>query len=136
MTQIETVQAIYEAFGRGDVPGILAHLADDVVWDHDSPGFGLPWYAPRTGAAEVPGFFGDLMDNVVLTHFEPLTFLAGGDQVAVVVRFALEVKRTGRSVDTDLEVHLWTLGADGKVVRFGHVVDKHAQWAAYHGVDA
>lgn len=134
MGNIETVQAIYEAFGRGDVPGILAHLADDVAWEQDSPGFGLPWYAPRTGAAEVPGFFGDLMGNVVLTEFEPLNFLAGGDQVAVVVRIAMEVKTTGRAVATDLEVHLWTFGADGKVVRFAHVVDKHAQWAAYNDV--
>lgn len=136
MSNVETVQAIYEAFGRGDVPAILAHLADDIVWDHDSPAFGLPWYQPRTGAAEVPGFFGDLMGNVVLTTFEPRNFLVGGDQVAVVVRYAMEVKASGRALAEDTEVHLWTFGADGKVVRFGHVVDKHAQWAAYNDVDA
>ena len=133
---VQTVQAIYEAFGRGDVPAILGHLADDIAWEQDSPAFGLPWYKPRQGAAQVPGFFGDLMGNVVLTVFEPLNFLAGGDQVAVVVRIAMEVKTSGRAVAEDLEVHLWTFGAHGKVTRFGHVVDKHAQWAAFHGVDA
>ena len=33
MAQIETVQQIYQAFGRGDVPAILDHLADDVDWE-------------------------------------------------------------------------------------------------------
>lgn len=133
---VQTVRGIYEAFGRGDVPAILATLADDVVWDHDTPSFGLPWYTPRNGSADVPGFFEDLMGNVVLTTFEPRNFLAGGDEVAVVVRFAMEVKSTGRALPEDTEIHLWTFGADGKIVRFAHVVDRHAQWAAYNGVDA
>ena len=108
----------------------------DIVWDHDTPSFGLPWYQPRNGKAEVPGFFGALMENAVLTTFEPRNFLAGGDEVAVVVRYAMEVKSTGRALPEDTEIHLWTFGADGKIVRFAHVVDRHAQWAAYNGVDA
>lgn len=28
-----TVVAMYEAFGRGDVPFVLEQLADDVEWD-------------------------------------------------------------------------------------------------------
>ena len=133
---VQTVRTIYEAFGRGDVPAILETLADDIVWDHDTPSFGLPWYQPRNGKAEVPGFFGALMENAVLTTFEPRNFLAGGDEVAVVVRYAMEVKSTGRALPEDTEIHLWTFGADGKIVRFAHVVDRHAQWAAYNGVDA
>jgi ketosteroid isomerase-like protein len=133
---IDTVQAIYEAFGRGDVPTILGHLDADIVWDHDTPNCGLPWYEPRNGVAEVPGFFEALMGDVVLTTFAPVNFLEGGDQVAVVVRYAMEIKATGRALPEDTEIHLWTFGADGKVVRFAHVVDRHAQWAAYNGVDA
>jgi hypothetical protein len=29
-----TVVGLYEAFGRGDVPAVLAALADDVRWEH------------------------------------------------------------------------------------------------------
>lgn len=32
MTPIERVQQIHAAFGRGDIPAILAALADDVEW--------------------------------------------------------------------------------------------------------
>jgi hypothetical protein len=33
MSNAATVQGIYEAFGRGDIPAILDHLSEDVVWD-------------------------------------------------------------------------------------------------------
>ncbi|MEZ4707811.1 MAG: hypothetical protein R3A44_11420 [Caldilineaceae bacterium] len=29
---LTTATAIYEAFGRGDIPTILSHMADDVQW--------------------------------------------------------------------------------------------------------
>jgi ketosteroid isomerase-like protein len=47
-----TVQEIYEAFGRGDVPAILDRLTDDIAWDLDAPGYGVP---PRTVGAEALG---------------------------------------------------------------------------------
>ena len=34
MNHIETVQKIYEAFGKGDVPAILGHLSDDADWEY------------------------------------------------------------------------------------------------------
>jgi ketosteroid isomerase-like protein len=37
-TLISTVQSMYAAFGRGDVPGILAHLSPDVSWEFEAPG--------------------------------------------------------------------------------------------------
>ena len=33
MGNAATVQAIYEAFGKGDLDTILGHLADDVQWE-------------------------------------------------------------------------------------------------------
>jgi ketosteroid isomerase-like protein len=32
---VKTVQAIYDCFGRGDVPGVLEHLDPDVRWNAD-----------------------------------------------------------------------------------------------------
>lgn len=130
--RIATVQAIYQAFGRGDVPTILACMAQEVVWDHDTPSFGLPWYEPRRGPAELPGFFGALMEHVTIHEMTPRNFLVGGDQVAVVLGIDLEIK--GRRL-VDLEIHLWTFDAAGKISRFAHVVDRHAQVAAFRGQD-
>ncbi len=130
MGNMETVQAVYEAFGRGDVATILSHLADDVAWDTRTPSFGLPWYEPRRGREQVAGFFGDLAANVVLHKLEPTNFLVGGDQVAAVFDIALEVKGAPELIE-DQEVHLWTFDGDGRISAFAHVCDRHAQALAY-----
>jgi uncharacterized protein len=118
---IETVQSIYAAFGAGDVPAILARLADDVSWEHDWGMEPLKWYAPRRGPAEVPGFFASLGDFDFL-QFEPVNFLAGGNQVVAIIRVELAVKANGKRFK-DLEGHLWTFGPDGKVTGFRHFAD-------------
>jgi len=69
----------------------------------------------------VPKFF-ESLSELEITRFEPLAFLEGDGMVAVPLRVELTVRATGRKV-RDLEVHLWTFGADGKVTRFRHVVD-------------
>src|SRR4051812_49666848 len=86
MDNIRTVQRIYEAFGRGDIPAILAELADDVVWETyqgSAQDAGVPWLVRREGRDAVAGFFAAL-EETDLHRLEPLNFLAGGDQVAVV----------------------------------------------------
>src|SRR4029078_11738627 len=61
MSNLSTVQGIYESFGKGDVPAILAVLADDVEWeawaDNSAVKAGLPWMTPRHGKEDVVGFF-------------------------------------------------------------------------------
>jgi ketosteroid isomerase-like protein len=58
MGNLEVVQEIYEAFGRGDVPAILDHLADDVGWDLDAPGYGVPIFEPGTCRGRGPAILG------------------------------------------------------------------------------
>jgi ketosteroid isomerase-like protein len=127
----ETVQAMYQAFGRGDVPAILACLREDVEWEHDAVDHGVPWLKPRRGPAEVGRFFADLA-GVEISRFEPMSFLASADQVAAVIAIELAVKATGRTV-RDLELHLWTFDSSGRVSRFRHVVDTHQHVLAYRG---
>lgn len=119
----DAVKAIYEAFGRGDVPAILARLAPDVAWEHDWGGESLKWYQPRRGRDAVPAFFASLAD-FEFVRFEPFAFLEGDDMVAVPVRLELVYKPNGRRI-RDLEMHLWTFGPDGLVAAFRHLVDTH-----------
>lgn len=126
---VKTVQVVYEAFGRGDVPTILDQLADDVVWDQDAPGYGVDIYEPGAGKPHVERFFAALA-GVEFIRFEPTNFLSGGDQVAVPIEVEVRVRSTGNVVKA-LEVHLWTFGPDGKVTRFFHAIDRHAFVLAY-----
>ena len=129
MDNVKTTQLIYEAFGRGDIPVILDQLADDVAWDRDAPGYGVPIYEPGAGKAHVGRFF-EALAGLEFERFEPTNFLVGGDQVAVTINVKVTVKSTGKSVEA-LEIHLWTFGDDGKVTRFFHCIDRHAFVLAY-----
>jgi uncharacterized protein len=130
MSNVETVQTIYEAFGRGDVPAILDRLADDVAWDQDAPGYGIAIFEPGVGKGHAQRFFEAVFEGLEFSRFEPTNFLDGGDQVAVPINVELEVKSTGKVVEAH-EIHLWTFGDDGKVSRFFHCVDRHAFVLAY-----
>jgi ketosteroid isomerase-like protein len=124
MSNIATVQNLYAAFGRQDVPAILEHLAEDVGWDLDAPGYGLAMLEPGTGKAHAARFF-EALSAAEFLRFEPQNFLEGGNQVAVPLAITIRVKATGKVVEM-LEVHLFTFGEDGKVSRFFHCLDRHA----------
>jgi ketosteroid isomerase-like protein len=130
MGNVESVRAIYEAFGRGDVAAILEAVADDVEWDHDAPGYGIPIYAPGAGKEHVKRFFAAVQEGIEFLTFEPTNFLGGGNQVAVPINIVAKVKSTGNVLEA-LEIHLWTFGVDGKVSRFFHCIDRHAVLLAY-----
>lgn len=119
--KIDTVKAIYAAFGAGDVAGILVHLAADVEWEHDWHGRRHPLFVDRRGVAEVPGFFAALRDWEFL-RFEPRAFLSDATHVAVPVALEIRHLTSGRIV-RDLEMHLFTFGPDGRVARFRHLMD-------------
>jgi uncharacterized protein len=130
MSNVESAQAIYEAFGRGDVPAILDKLADDIEWDREAPGYGIPIYEPGAGKEHVQRFFEAVQRDLEFARFEPTNFLSGGNQVAVTINVEAKVKPTGNVVKA-LEIHLWTFGDDGKVSRFFHCIDRHAFVLAY-----
>jgi uncharacterized protein len=91
MSNVESVQAIYAAFGRGDVAAILDQLADDVEWDQDAPGYGIPIYEPGAGREHAKRFFEASVQDLEFLRFEPTNFLSGGNQVAVPINVAVKV---------------------------------------------
>jgi ketosteroid isomerase-like protein len=136
MSNLATVKAIYEAFGRGDVPAILDVIADDCEWeawsDNSAVKANVPWLQPRVGKAGVGEFF-SVVGQMDIVDFQVLSFMDGGNQVAV--EFVLEVKLPsygGRGY-RDEEMHLWTFNDAGKVVRLRHYTDTAKHVAAYRG---
>jgi ketosteroid isomerase-like protein len=131
-----TVGRIYEAFGRGDVPGVLEHLADDVAWDAWPDNFaqraGAPHLAARHGRDDVAGFFGVIGAWTVL-GFEVLDVVGDGRQVVAEIRASFALPGGGRFADEEL--HLWTFDDTGRVCRFRHYVDTAKHIAASRGED-
>lgn len=106
MSRVETVQAIYAAFGRGDVDAIVGAFAPDGVLAFNVAHPSAPWHGPYKGRAEVPGFFAALGQHVEFEAFEPNRFIADGEAVIVRVRLRYKVKATNRIVD-QVQIHWW-----------------------------
>ena len=121
-----TVAAIYEAFGRGDVPAVIDKLDDDVSWEEGIRDTGLPYLQPGRGKGHVVAFFERLATTLELTQFDLGPLCDGGDTVVVPIAEAGRIIGAG-TIATNTVAHIWTFGADGKVTSFRHVGD----WALH-----
>ena len=76
MSNMAVVQSIYGAFGRGDVPAILEHVADVVDWEYAyrTAPTDVPWIQPRDDKVGVGKFFESLL-AVEIHSFIPKTLL-------------------------------------------------------------
>ena len=125
---LQTVQEIYAAFGRGDIPSILSRLSEDVEWGVTGPAQ-TSYAGRRRGHEQVIQFFTVLSQTVEVQRFEPGEFIAQGDQVVVLGDERLLVKATGRTAENTW-VMVFTL-RDGRVTRFREYDDTAAVAAAF-----
>jgi uncharacterized protein len=131
MTHSQTIQTIYEAFGRGDVSTILSHLADDVDWNNSRVASKeCPWNGNFAGKAQVPGFFRAVGDNLALPVFQPHTFIENGTHVAVLLHIEGTVKKNDRPLVNDAG-HFWGFDEHGKVNSYRHFNDTAMELEAW-----
>lgn len=133
LSPVTTVTAIYEAFGRGDVPTILSMLADDVVFDDDSlpsaaQSVRHPLLSAHRGKEGVAAFFTEL-GNYTFHNFQVTDVLAGNDVVAA--RVIIDVAYPSGVRIRDDEMHLWRFDADGLVTGMRHYADTAKHLAAW-----
>jgi ketosteroid isomerase-like protein len=115
------IEQAYADFARGDVPAVLAVLADDIQWFEAE---GNPWWPGEA-------FVGPqaVVENVfarVAAEYDGFTidverFVGAGETVLVQARYRGRAKATGKDVDAQA-AHVWDV-RDGKVVRFQQYVD-------------
>src|SRR5215207_5613890 len=118
MSNAQTVQGLYEAFGRGDIPAIMEQVADAVEWEqwgdsNTGQEAGLPWMIRRSGKQGVAEFFQAVADSFEFHSLQPMNILEGGNQVAATVAFDATVRETGERL-RDEEIHLWSFDDAGK----------------------
>lgn len=131
MDNTAIVEQIYTDLEQGNIPGVLARLAEDVVWEAGEHGHGVPWLEPRYGRQAVAGFFDDVR-VLRVNHFEPVGVLTNKHQVGVLIEVDRTVTTTGRAI-RDSELHLWTFDDAGRVVSFCQMLDTHKNVLAYRG---
>jgi ketosteroid isomerase-like protein len=124
---VHVVKQGYAAFSRGDIPGLLAQLSQDIEWH--IPGTGLPLAGTYRGHGGVTNFFQKLPQEFEILDFQPRQFLADGDLVLVIGWERVKIRATNRTVDLDW-VMSFTL-RDGKVAVFQQYMDTKAIADAY-----
>ena len=133
---LAVIQDIYGAFGRGDVPAILDHVADDCRWEVWDGNFaqraGIAYLRPQSGPAGVAEFFA-AVGELQIHDFQVGDMLASATQVAVEIVIDATTPSGGRFRDEEL--HMWTLGDDGRVTRMRHHIDTAKHIAAGKGQD-
>ena len=110
---VRVVQELYAGFGRGDIPTVLALLAEDAEVLHAGPPAILPWAKPYRGRDGWAQFFQDLGQTVEFEAFEPREFVAQGDKVVALGWFRLRGRATGRPAESPWAME-WTV-REGKV---------------------
>jgi len=131
---VELVQSLYAAFGRGDVGTIVAGCTPDVDWHSGGRESDFPTFGPRKGRQAVAGFFQTVGDHLEFHEFSPREFHAADDKVFVLGTYAMTLRKTGRALATDW-CHIFTI-ADGRVSRFREFTDTALAAEAYRGYGA
>jgi ketosteroid isomerase-like protein len=131
MSNVRRMQDLYEAFGRGDVPAVLAAFDASIAWREAesnpySPG-GEAWIGPEAVLQNLFVKLGEEWDGFAV---HPETFHDAGDTVVVEGRYTGTCKATGKPLDAQL-CHVWTIH-DGKVAKFQQYTDT-AQFQAVMG---
>ena len=126
----QMVMDAYAAFLRGDVNAILNMLDDSVQWEAVKGGEGVvPHAGLRQGRLAVSEFFSLVGANVTFDVFEPQEFIAQGDTVVALGRYAGKAIPTGRAMGGDWAM-VFTF-RDGKIVRFREFTDSAALVRAF-----
>lgn len=125
------VKEAYAAFGAGDLPKLLGLMSPDIVWEFPASTV-IPWAGKFVGPAETARFFGALAEHVEAEAFEPLHFIASGNQVMVLGHERFRVKSTRRTWQCEWS-HAFVLGA-GKLTSFREYTDTAVIEAAFRSV--
>lgn len=118
---IQVVQDLYAAFGRGDVPGVLELLAEDVDWFFNGRSQDIPFAGRWQGREEMMDFFRTVGETCEVLAFGPNEVITLGEHVLSLGHERVRVRATGREFETDW-AHLFTV-QDGQVVRLREFYD-------------
>jgi uncharacterized protein len=116
----DIVRGFYDALGRGDVPGVLARLHDQLEWTEAErfPYYSGTWRSPQ-----------EVLDKLLIPlardwdRFSARAhdFIAQGDRVVTLGEYSGTFKATGKSM-TAAFAHVWAI-RDGRLARFDMYTD-------------
>jgi ketosteroid isomerase-like protein len=122
MSNVQLAKDIYAAFGKGDIPTVLAAFSPDIEW-HEAEGNpsqpdGSAWIGPQAVLENLFMRIGAEWDGFTITI---LRLRDAGQYVVIEGRYTGTYKPTGRKLDAQL-CHVLRI-QDGKLVGFQQYLD-------------
>lgn len=108
LANIQIVQQLYTALGKGDIPTVLSLLAEDVVWEMPHPRNQVPFGGIWKGIEEVKQFFMTTHDCAQFKQVQIQDYIAQEDKVVVIGHNKVMAKPTGKEYENDF-VAVWTV---------------------------
>ncbi len=120
-SNLDLIQDLYAAFGRGDGPAALSLMDANIVWN-EAESFPYADHNPYIGSAAVAeGIFFRLATEWDNFQVIPAEFHDAGETVVVTGRYKGTYKATQTPLDSQF-AHFWRL-RDGKVTEFQQYTD-------------
>lgn len=116
---LNSVQSVYEAFAKGDIPTVIGFLSPDIEWTEAE---GFPYGGTYRGPDSVlNGVFMKLGTEWEGFAAVPDEFLDARETVVVLGKYSGTYKATGKSFQANF-AHVWKT-SEGKAVRFTQYTD-------------
>jgi ketosteroid isomerase-like protein len=119
MSNLDGVRGAYDAFAKGDVPGVLGFLSADIEWtEAEGSPYGGTYKGPNAVLEGVFMKLGTEWDGYAAV---PDEFIDAGDIVVVLGKYSGKYKATGKSFLANF-AHVWRL-REGKAIKFVQYTD-------------
>jgi ketosteroid isomerase-like protein len=125
----DVIGGVYEAFGRGDIPAILAMIDEHIDWHAPE---NLPHGGHFQGRDAVGRFFQGIGETWEDLQLELEDIVSGGERVIALARVHGRLRATGEEAGYS-SAHAWT-AQDGTPVRFAEYVDAPLTLPAAHAL--
>ena len=125
----QTVNNMYEAFSRGDIPFILSKLHRDIIWESmgqpDIPHAGI-----YHGPDDVKSFFQKLTESTDFKEMVPEHILENGNLV-IATGYAKGTALKTKKLISSIWCMIYEFDNDGKIVHFRDCIDTLSLSRAY-----
>ena len=101
MTAQETVKALYDAFGKGNIPFILDHVSDKITWHDPCDPSIVPFGGTHKNKQGFLEFFQQLGASTDTTLWEVNEFVSEENKVVATGRHGFRCKKTGKEAILD-----------------------------------
>lgn len=96
----ETVKAMFNVFGAGNMDELKKTLSEDTVWIYHGTDE-IPYNGTYTGKDEVVKFIGNIITHVDIEGFQTNHFFENGNRVVVLGNEKQRIKKNGELLEQD-----------------------------------